>query len=93
MSMSGEVHNFMETLTLEEFAIRGISDRYDQDYVQDLFCLTLNNLKPHYVRFSLDVRMNMTPDDRTRLTESVSIAIAKAHRILLQNRRGEERAV
>lgn len=87
MFLSEDVHNFMEPIVEEEFSNRGIAQQYDNDYVQDLFCLTLNALPPRYLRHALDVRMNMTAGDRERLSQDIGQAIEHGHAILRQGRR------
>ncbi|GAB3378314.1 late competence development ComFB family protein [Spongiibacter taiwanensis] len=87
MFSSDEVENFMEILVAEEFEAAQISQRYDHDYVQDLYCLTLNALPAHYVRHSIDVRINMDLEDRSALTGKIQAAMRHAHGILANDRR------
>lgn len=86
-----EVHNFMESLVTEEFASAQISQRYDHDYVQDLYCLTLNALPAHYVRHAIDVRINMDGPQRESIGKQIQEAIRTAHGVLASHRREDIR--
>ena len=87
MHLNEDITNFMETLVEEEFLTQKISAEFDDDYVQDLFCLTLNRLAPHYVRNTIDVRINITPEKRNKIAEDIGSAILEGHKILQSNRR------
>lgn len=88
MLVSEDVHNFMESVVEEEFDALGITEKYGLELAQDLYCLTLNHLRPKYVRFEIDVRMNMNSNERVALSEQIAMAINKSMEILKLNRRG-----
>ena len=87
MYLDEDIKNFMETLVEEEFSAQNLSALYGQEYLQDLFCLTLNQLKPHYVRNSIDVRINITPIERSDISKSIVSAMNEGHKILQSDRR------
>lgn len=89
--LSGEVQNFTEILVEEEFEALGLIRNHGREYVQDLFCLVLNQLPPHYLRHTIDVRINMTEKDRADISTKISSAIQQAQSILQSNRRQERR--
>lgn len=91
MQLNEDISNFMETLVGEEFSIQGLGNRYDNDYIQDLFCLTLNQLRPHYVRNTIDVRINISAEERAKIAKSIIHAIDEGHKILQSGRRSGER--
>ena len=82
MPLSDEIQNFTEVLVEEEIDELGIADTHDHDYVQDLFCLVLNKMPPHYVRHSVDVRINMSYEERKALSAKILKAVAEAREIL-----------
>ncbi len=87
MLAAEDVHNFTEALVAEEFDAAQIAQRYDFDYVQDLYCLTLNALPAHYVRHGIDVRINMDAERRHSLGQQIQEAMRSAHAVLAANRR------
>ncbi|WP_269620442.1 late competence development ComFB family protein [Zhongshania sp. BJYM1] len=91
MQLNEDISNFMETLVGEEFSIQGIDSRFDNDYIQDLFCLTLNQLRPHYVRNSIDVRINITAEERNNISKNIIRAIDEGHKVLQSGRRTADR--
>lgn len=91
MLLNEDITNFIEILVEEEFDAQGIADKHDTEYIQDLFCITLNQLPPHYVRSTIDVRINLTPEQRGELAQKITTAMNMGHEILHANRRGTER--
>jgi hypothetical protein len=92
MFLSEDIENFMEVLVDEEFNQLGLAEQYHNDYVQDLYCLTLNNLRPKYVRYSIDVRMNMTSQERLDASKAIREAISRGQEILRNDRRKQREA-
>ncbi|MEX1665368.1 late competence development ComFB family protein [Zhongshania arctica] len=90
MQLNEDITNFMETLVEEEFERQNISTQFDNDYVQDLFCLTLNQLSPHYVRNTIDVRINITPAQRQDIAQKVISAMHEGHKVLGSHRRSAQ---
>jgi hypothetical protein len=91
MYLDEDIKNFMETLVEEEFSAQSLNKAYDHEYLQDLFCITLNQLKPHYVRNTIDVRINFTSTERSDISKKIAVAINEGHRILNSGRRSAER--
>lgn len=91
MFAAEDVHNFTEALVAEEVEAAQIAQRYDHDYVQDLYCLTLNALPAHYVRHAIDVRINMDGARRQALSKQIQQAMLTAHSVLSAHRRQDSR--
>lgn len=87
MFVSEDIENFMESAVDDEISQLGLRDKYDDDQLKDLYCLTLNQLPAKYVRYSLDVRMNLTSQEGKELSQQVREAIAMAEATLLHDRR------
>lgn len=92
MRLAEDIKNYMETLVEEEIALRGLAEKHDNDYLQDLFCLTLNALPPKYVRYAIDVLMYMSNEERAALQKQVTRALNDATIVMGSNRRKESRS-
>lgn len=91
MYLSEEVQNFTESLVEDVFEQQGVFERYDGDTVQDLFCLVLNQLPPRYLRHSVDVRINITPEEQQAINSEILEAIDQGLQVIRSNRRKAER--
>ncbi|MBD2858138.1 late competence development ComFB family protein [Spongiibacter sp. KMU-158] len=93
MIFSDEIENYMEGVVDDEFERLNLANLYDEDYLKDLYCLTMNGLPAKYVRYSLDVKINDTPEARAKLVKQVREAIAKGQAALASDRRQHREAV
>ncbi len=89
MFVSDEIENYMESVVDETFSQLDLSSKYDDDYIKDLYCLTLNNLPAKYVRYAIDVKINDTPEAQAEMAKKVREAIAKGQSTLALSRRQE----
>ncbi len=78
MLLSDEVTNFTELLVEEIIDASGLEQRLDNDTLPDVLCLTLNKLPPHYVRSTLDVKLNLSAEQRTERLRDVDAALVAA---------------
>ncbi len=91
MFLAEDTKNYMETLVEAEITGRQLGETHDDDYVQDLFCLTMNSLPPKYVRYAIDVLMYLSNEEREALQKKVRKALDDAVIIIGSNRRKESR--
>ncbi|SFX73278.1 late competence development ComFB family protein [Marinospirillum alkaliphilum] len=72
------VHNYYETelksLINTDPRLRGKSS----DYVEDVICLTLNQLPSFYVRFDVDATAYMAEDDIISIQDRLKAALGEA---------------
>lgn len=72
------VHNYYETKLK---AILGSEPRLagkNQDYIEDVICLTLNQLPAFYVRFDVDTAAYMSEEEIIRVQERLKLALDEA---------------
>lgn len=72
------VHNYYETL------LKGLINRDDrfqgksQDFVEDVICVTLNQLPAFYVRFDVDATFYMSEGEILQIEEKLKAALDAA---------------
>ncbi|WP_114417410.1 late competence development ComFB family protein [Marinospirillum perlucidum] len=75
------VHNYYETALKSLLSREKRLDGKDQDFVEDVICLTLNQLPAFYVRFDVDTTFYMSEVEilqmEERLKEALEVALAK----------------
>ena len=91
MPISDNVTNFAEILVEESIEASGLENTMDPDLLQDVVCIALNNLPPHYVRSTLDVKINLSAEDRHALMSSVDAAVMAAVEVVNSGRRQHAR--
>lgn len=72
------VHNYYETKLK---GILGSEPRLtgkNQDYIEDVICLTLNQLPAFYVRFDVDTAAYMSEEEIIRVQERLKLALDEA---------------
>ncbi|HGX92331.1 MAG TPA: hypothetical protein ENK35_03355 [Candidatus Tenderia sp.] len=74
------VHNYYETLVLEEIqqALRSEKRKLDSAAIEDIGCVALNQLPPRYVRHDVDLIFYLTPEERRQMGNAVQDAVAQA---------------
>ena len=72
------VHNYYETQLKGMLGSEPRLAGKNQDYIEDVICLTLNQLPAFYVRFDVDTAAYMSEDKILRVKERLSSALNEA---------------
>ncbi len=91
MLISDTVTNFTEILVEESIDANGLEKSMGPDLLQDVVCIALNKLPPHYVRSTLDVKINLSAEERHALMSSVDAAVMAAVEVVNSGRRQSAR--
>lgn len=87
--MFADIKNFIEDLVSariqESLVLQGVQDT---DFLEDVACVALNRLPPRYIRFTVDLMVNLSLEERERLEREVTEAVADAVEIV-SNRRSQ----
>ena len=89
MQINVDVHNYMETLVGNKLAEERFTEQYDNDQLADLACLTLNQLRPIYIRFDIDFLSRLETGKRIQYEEQVAVAVEAAETMIKSDRRIE----
>jgi len=87
MNISSEINNYTEVLLSGKVLELELSDKYTVSQLADLCCLVLNQVKPLYHRFDIDLISNLSDQDRDDLDKALIKAIQGAELIINQDRR------
>jgi len=79
----------METLVGNKLAEERYTEQYDNDQLADLACLTLNQLRPIYIRFDIDFLSRLETGKRIQYEEQVAVAVEAAETMIKSDRRIE----
>ena len=82
------IHNYYETLVEEQITE---TDEYqngemDQDLLEDIACLSLNQLPTKYVRYSVDLIFYMSQTERNEMHTAVDKALRSAIKIACKHK-------
>ena len=72
------VHNYYESLVLEELKKALTSSDVDSEYLADVTCVALNNLPPRYIRHDVDMMFYLSSEERNEIQQRVSKAVTDA---------------
>ncbi len=87
MKISVDVHNYMEALVGNRLGDSDFTDRYDNEQLADLACITLNQLRPIYIRHDIDF-LSALPENRlVSLRNQVDDALCAAETMIKSDRR------
>lgn len=78
MNISDDIHNYYEKLVIQYFALSKFDEKYDEDYVADLFCIVLNQLPTRYIRHEVDMAFYLPASERFEMESKVKSAVSKA---------------
>ncbi|MGN1392561.1 MAG: late competence development ComFB family protein [Succinivibrionaceae bacterium] len=78
MSKIGEIHNYYETLVSKHIDALELTLTKDQDYLTDLFCLSLNQLPAYYIRYGVDMLYFTSDKELQNMEDQVSEAVNNA---------------
>lgn len=76
MKLDLEIHNFYEHLVLEHLQENNLNEKYDQDFIADLCCLTLTNLPARYIRHDIDMAFYLKSTERQAMNKEVRDALS-----------------
>lgn len=89
MQINVDVHNYMETLVGAKLAEELYTEKYDNEQLADLACLSLNQLRPVYIRFDIDFLSRLGGEKRDQFLQQVAIAVEAAETMIKDDRRQE----
>lgn len=75
MKLDLDIHNFYEHIVLEHLEANNLNQKYDQDFIADLCCLTLTRLPARYIRHDIDMAFFLSNDERAAMNKEVKEAI------------------
>ena len=73
-----EIHNYYEDLVQQYVRALELERTRSPDYISDLYCLVLNQLPAHYIRFGVDMVYFTSDEKRQEMDEKVSFAVSSA---------------
>lgn len=87
MQISVDVHNYMETLVGSQLSKPEFTDKYDNEQLADLACITLNQLRPIYIRYDIDFLSSLPEAKLTQYRKQVDDALMAAETMISDDRR------
>ena len=73
-----DIHNYYEDLVQHYIRALELDRTRDADYLADLYCLVLNQLPAHYIRYTVDMAYFTTDEKRHEMEEKVIYAVTSA---------------
>lgn len=87
MQISVDVHNYMETLVGQVLTQPEYTEHFDNDQLADLACLSLNQLRPVYIRHDIDFLATLSEDRLVILKNYAHVAVEAAKTMIVDDRR------
>ena len=87
MLISDRITNFSEILLEDAISKRQLEKSMSEEHLQDVICLTLNQLRPQYVKSTMDMRINLSPEEYQSALRGIDTALEKAISIVKSGRR------
>lgn len=88
------IQNYFEPLVIECISqlMAGRPEARDDDFLEDVACVALNRLSPHYVRYRVDAAFYLSTKERNEIDRQVDAAVIEAIDFVVHHRRmkGEE---
>lgn len=78
MKVSEDIRNYYEKLVLDYFATLKIDEKYDDEFISDLFCIVVNQLPTRYIRHEVDMVFYLPASERFEMESKVRVAYSKA---------------
>lgn len=72
------IHNYYESLVLEELQKVLANKDVDNEYIADVSCVALNNLPPRYIRHDVDMMFYLSSQERGEIQDKVTKAVKDA---------------
>tara|TARA_R110002050_G_scaffold141224_3_gene266224 strand:+ start:1450 stop:1728 length:279 start_codon:yes stop_codon:yes gene_type:complete len=85
--ISDRITNFSEILLEDAISKRQLEKSMSEEHLQDVICLTLNQLRPQYVKSTMDMRINLSPEEYQSALRGIDTALEKAISIVKSGRR------
>ena len=82
------IHNYYESLVIEHVmnTVAKNGD-HDEDFLEDVVCLSLNRLPARYVRHDVDMAFFLTTREREKMQHDITEAVLDAvHTVTERNR-------
>lgn len=76
--MDAEIRNYYEILLDQTVTERKLREKFDDDQLADLFCLTLNQLPCRYFRHRVDLSAYASMDELIAMQKNVDQALERA---------------
>ncbi|WP_417345515.1 late competence development ComFB family protein [Ferrimonas sp.] len=76
--MDAEIRNYYEILLDQTVTERKLREKFDDDQLADLFCLTLNQLPCRYIRHRVDLNAYASMDELIAMQKNVDEALKRA---------------
>ena len=73
-----DIHNYYEDLVQHYIHALELDRTRDSDYLADLYCLVLNQLPAHYIRYGVDMIYFTSDEKRQEMEEKVIYAVSSA---------------
>ena len=89
MKVSDDIYNYYEKLVLDQFARNKTLALYNADFIDDLFCIVLNQLPSRYIRHEVDMSFYMPSAERAKMAKEITIAIDKGLKVLIKEHSNE----
>jgi len=86
MNISDDIHNYYEKLVIQYFALSKFDEKYDEDFIADLFCIVLNQLPTRYIRHEVDMAFYLPASERFEMESRVKNAVSKAVEFMKSHR-------
>lgn len=83
--MFDDVHNYYEKIVYNKIRSELGDENIESEFMEDIACLTLNQLPPRYIRFDVDMMFGLSPTERLEIDEKVNAALAAAISIVSKN--------
>ncbi|WP_406734464.1 late competence development ComFB family protein [Vibrio scophthalmi] len=87
MQISVDVHNYMETLVGQVLTQPEYTEHFDNDQLADLACLSLNQLRPVYIRHDIDFLATLSEERLVILKNYAHVAVEAAKTMIVDDRR------
>ena len=73
-----DIHNYYEDLVQHYIHALELDRTRDADFLADLYCLVLNQLPAHYIRYGVDMIYFTSDEKRQEMEEKVNFAVTSA---------------
>ncbi len=87
MHIREDVHNYMETIVGKILSQDRYVNQYDNEQLADLACISLNQLRPIYIRHDIDFLSSLPEEKIILLHNQAQIAIDAAVPLIDNDRR------
>lgn len=85
------IHNYYEPLVIEHVMNTvAREDEYSEDLLEDIVCLSLNQLPARYVRHDVDMAFFLTSREREKMQRDIVEAVLSAVKTVSERERESE---